>query len=168
MSSYTKPPDFEPELLDEYFTYNEENGNLYRKQTRGGKRAGTLAGYIRSDGYTYVRVNGRQYLGHLLVWYMINRTWPTHQLDHINGNKADNRIQNLRDVPQSLNQLNKSKANPASTSGLIGAHKNNGITNPWKSRITMPDGTRKSLGTFKTAEEASAAYLAARAEIYGI
>ena len=99
---------------------------------------------------------------------MLKRIWPEFQIDHINGIKDDNRIENLRDVIQNENQVNRQIAPSNSESKLLGANKNASKSMPWKSRITLPDGTRKYLGTFKTAEEASAAYLAARKEIYNI
>jgi len=163
MSSYSIKPDFPPELLYELFIL-QDNGDLIRKTSRGGKAKGSIAGYIRTDGYTYIRVKNRQYLGHLLNWYYYYREWPKEQLDHLNGITSDNRIENLRDVSQSLNQQNQKQAPITNkSSGLLGVSKNG---SKWQARITIPGGTRKSLGGFNTPEEAAEAYKIAKRKYF--
>ena len=78
------------------------------------------------------------------------------EVDHINGNKLDNRAENLRWVPRSLNQVHQQKAK--SESGFIGVRQKQGcITKPFEARANDGSGKLKSLGYFSTAEEASRA-----------
>lgn len=60
--------------------------------------SGKAAGCRRSDGYLVVRIDRRLYLSHRLVWMCAHGEWPTDHIDHINGDRSDNRIDNLRDV----------------------------------------------------------------------
>ena len=64
------------------------------------------------DGYIFVRVNLggkiREYLAHRLLWLMAYGWWPYYELDHINRDRADYRLSNLRDVPHGENQINRS------------------------------------------------------------
>jgi hypothetical protein len=78
--------------------------------------------------------------------------WPEGEIDHINGNRQDNRIENLRDVPRSLNQRN-SKLQNNNRSGVSGVFWR---ANRWEARIYLVSGQRKHLGRFKTFEEAVA------------
>ena len=81
----------------EYFDYRD--GRLHWRKTRGkhgviGRRAGGKGAL----GYWHIRFFGRLYCEHSLVWVYHNDEWPKLQLDHINRDKLDNRIENLRDV----------------------------------------------------------------------
>ena len=66
---------------------------------------GKEVGYLdKSTGYRYVEINGISYYSHRLIWFMHYGTWPKGQIDHINGIKDDNRIENLREATASENQ----------------------------------------------------------------
>lgn len=162
-TGYSKQPTFSVRELHEILDYDPDTGQFLRCLTSGGKLKGSTAGYTRKDGYTYIRVKGKQYLGHLLAWYYYYMEWPKEQLDHINGIKYDNRIINLRDVTQSLNQQNQLRAPITNKStGVLGVSKlSNG---KFKARATLPTG-RVSLGTFNTLEEAELAYKTAKLSI---
>jgi hypothetical protein len=78
-------------------------------------RAGTEAGAILSDGYRGVKYKGKRYPAHRVIWLWNNGAWPTGDVDHINGDRADNRIKNLRDVTRSENIKNQRRE-------LVGIH----------------------------------------------
>jgi len=88
--------------------------------------------------------------------------WPKYQVDHINREQSDNRWSNLRDVPQIVNLQNKSRARSDSTLGIIGVRKNG-------SGFMASLGHNKKviyLGTFRTTDEATEAYLKAKTKIH--
>lgn len=84
--------------------------------------------------------------------------WPTYQIDHINGDRSDNRLANLRDVSATVNAQNQRKAYANNRAGLLGAHR---AGKRYVARIRMPQA-RIFLGGFASAEEAHAAYVAAK------
>ena len=78
-------------------------------------RAGTEAGYLNSDGYKRVNYKGKQHSAHRLVWLWSAGEWPQGDIDHINGDRADNRLENLRDVSRQENIKNQRRE-------LVGIH----------------------------------------------
>jgi len=96
------------ERVRELFEYRD--GELYWKQARKGcgVKTGEQAGYVTSSGYKRVIVDGRYYKSHRLIWLYFNDYLPP-MLDHINGKKSDNRIENLRAASNRENQRNKGK-----------------------------------------------------------
>lgn len=129
-------------------------------KTRNGVKAGDVAGYYSSKGYRKITIDGREQLAHRLAWLYVHGVWPTNQIDHINGDRADNRIVNLREATNTENQQNRPKPSKANTSGYPGVsyRKDRGY---WRARITV-DGALINLGQFATAEAAAAAYQAAK------
>lgn len=81
--------------------YDAADGHVYRVD--GGERFG----FDRGDGYLVGSVFGRQMLVHRVVWMLLHGTWPEGVIDHIDGNPSNNRIENLRDVPQAINCQNR-------------------------------------------------------------
>ena len=88
--------------------------------------------------------------------------WPTTDIDHINGDPADNRIVNLRMVSRGHNLQNQRKPHRDGKSGFLGVYLKNG---KWQSRI-MVGGVSHDLGRFSTPEDASAAYLQAKRKLH--
>lgn len=146
--------------LRERFAYDESTGVLRWAKPRSRIQVGAIAGRISSkDGYWRIETGGRGYAAHRLIWQYVHGEQPDGEIDHINGNRADNRISNLRVVTRAQNCQNRHNVRSDSKTGVLGACKNGGT---YKAEI-VKNGVRIYLGRFKTAEAAGAAYNAARA-----
>lgn len=137
--------------LNRRYLYNAETGELFSRKTN--KRVG----YENSRGYRLVSVGFRKFYEHRLVWKMVIGSVPKHlHIDHINRNKKDNRLSNLRLVTHKENAINRDYNNGWShnTSGKTGVHKHcqNGKCK-WWARITV-DGVRHNLGIYDDYQEA--------------
>jgi hypothetical protein len=145
------------------FVYDPEFGTLRRSNSR------RLATYKPSiDGRIRVRFQGRCFFAHRVAWALFCGVWPSGVIDHINGDPSDNRIANLRDVDLNINSQNQRKAMNTNKTGFIGVHatyKHGGIQ--YRARIRPPgQKTQIYLGSFPTAEQANAAYVAAKRELH--
>lgn len=126
------------------------------------KCVGKIAGWVASDGYINVRINGQAYRAHRLAWLVYHGKWPDNFIDHINGDISDNRICNLRDVDKFKNAQNMGRPSN-NTSGFIGvgrASKGDG----YRAQIFCR-GERIHLGRFRTIEEAIEARKKAQNEL---
>ena len=104
-------------------------------------------------------IDEREYSAHRLAWLYVHGAWPTGQIDHINGDRGDNRISNLRDVTPALNTQNQRRAARSNkSSGLLGVTANRGR---WLAQISI-GGKSRNLGRYATPEEAHAVYVAAK------
>lgn len=83
--------------------YNPETGVL--RNSRLGKELGAYNG----QGYLDVMIDGNRYKVHRVIWFLFYGEWPNCVIDHINHNRSDNRIENLRDVDHSTNSQNRKK-----------------------------------------------------------
>jgi hypothetical protein len=115
------------------------------------------AGCKTSGGYIAVQMAGKNLMAHRVAFYLMNVVMPSHQLDHINGDRTDNRWCNLRTATNAENKQNLSKKGTG-TSGYLGVSK---FKNKWVSRI-VSNGERIHLGTFTSPEEAHFAYVEAK------
>lgn len=108
----------------------------------------------RKDGYRRSTVNSCRVFVHRAIWCMVYGVWPREQIDHINGRRDDNRIENLRAVSRSTNMKN-TKMPCTNSSGRIGVYPEAG-TGRWT--IKFREGRKTHhLGGFLTFEEACAA-----------
>ena len=148
-----------PERLREVLSYDKVAGDFTRLAT--GERLGRV-GLCR--GYVHIRVDGRSYKAHRLAWFHVYGRWPDGDIDHINGDRGDNRIANLREATRSQNNANKA-ASPKNRSGFKGVNYAPHVK-LWRARIGV-DGRSIHLGHFKTREEANAAYAVAAREHFG-
>ena len=144
------------------FVYDAVTGLFYR----AGRYPVKPSGRKDPKGYITLKINGRGYFAHRLAWLYIYGEWPSEIIDHINRERDDNRICNLRDVSSSQNNLNRT-LNPKGR----GASGRKGVT-----VLTRKDGTIRYqatickngdvayLGLFDDIETAAAAYEAAAAK----
>lgn len=138
--------------VNELFEYWDLSGQLV---WRSGPRSGSPAGHRRPGGYVEVEVDRVKFYAHTLVWFMQKGRWPRVGmcLDHINGVRYDNRIENLRELNASENSFN-SKRPQNNTSGIKGVT----VTKYGKFRAAIKyRGRDIHLGNFDTIYEAQAA-----------
>ena len=154
------------ELLRSIVDYDSLTGvfkwkrdNKYFSSIKAGDEVGKGA---RKSGYSCANINHKQYYQHRLVWLYVYGEWPSKSIDHINGIRDDNRIENLRLASLSENQQNRGRTRKKQ--GLMGAYKDRSSKN-WYSTI-MTNKVRTHLGSFDTEEKAANAYIAAKAKLH--
>jgi hypothetical protein len=151
------------ETLLSLLTYDPETGVLRWKKNMGGKaNAGSVAGHIKSTGYCSIGLLCREHPAHRLAWAIHHGEWPAGEVDHINGIRSDNRIQNLRDVSRAVNAQNQRAAHRDNLGGVLGASR---FRDRWRSQIWHA-GKRVHLGIYATKEEAHAAYVTAKRQLH--
>lgn len=137
--------------------YNAETGvftwlNPPNKRIKIGSIAGC---FVKTTGYWQIGINGTRYLAHRLAWYFIHGSFPEGNIDHINQNKLDNRIVNLRISTVSQNACNAPKHRD-NRSGYKGVDFDK-RKNKYRARIRI-NNKQIQIGYFATAEEAAKAY----------
>ena len=162
--STRKTPGYVPskEELDATFTYR--NGDLLWRDDRNSRtKAGMRAGSPDKDGYIIVRLNGRGYRAHRLIWAMHGNP-PAETIDHINRDPSDNRIENLRAASNSEQHCNIGL--PANNrSGVKGVFWRKD-TNDWLGRVCFR-GKAYHAGIFNTKEDCAKAVEALREHLHG-
>jgi len=113
MSSYTRP-EFQG------LNYNSDSGEFTWIERRKGVVLGKQAGTNNHD-YITITYNYTPYLAHRLAWFFVYGVWPKDMIDHINRVKSDNRIENLREADNQINQRN-AKVSSRNTSGRRGVY----------------------------------------------
>ena len=152
------------ELID-ILDYNPDSGIFTWKTTRSSRAIkGSMAGTLTADGYISININRNIYRAHRLAWLYCFQEWPTNFLDHINGIKHDNSLNNLREVTKAENSYNI-KGHKDSTTKVKGVYFNK-LNNNYRAQIRY-NGKTLSLGSFKTVEEASTAYINKAIELHG-
>jgi hypothetical protein len=135
--------------------YDPTTGIFTQRINWWGRKAGDVPGGKTPQGYWYIGVGGKQYPAHRLAWFYVHKEWPTGDIDHINRNRLDNRLANLRHVSRSKNLLNIN-VRAGSLSGVTGVSPSGEKTKPWKASIQV-DGKQTWLGNHATVESAIAA-----------
>jgi len=154
--------------LRELLHYDRETGIFTRRtdcpSNRRDRKIGMEVGSLMPLGYTEIGLAGVRFLAHRLAVLYVTGEWPALQVDHINGNRFDNRWNNLRQVDNTTNIENRKGPNKNNRSGWLGCHreKHNG---KWIAQITV---MRKQipLGRYSTPEEAQAAYIQAKRRLH--
>ena len=143
-------------VLSQYFIYEPTTGKFFRKVQAGNYKAGSeVIVKPHHTGYSYVSVkidgNKHNISLHRVAWTLYNKSKPVAFIDHINHDKSDNRIKNLREVTKTENNRNKSKS-PLNTSGHTGIswHSRDNI---WEARIKV-DYKQRYIGRFDNIEDA--------------
>lgn len=150
--------------LKKLLHYDQSTGIFTWLQSRGRVKAGSIAGSKQKHGHLAVKIDGKNYHLHRLAWLYAYGKFPNNMIDHINGIAYDNRIDNLRDVTNAVNQHNQKNAHVNSKSRLIGASWNK-QNKAWKAQITH-HGKVIYLGLYETAQFAHEAYLKAKRQLH--
>ena len=172
MSKLAKPLPSQQEL-QEWFDYRD--GDFYRKKGRRGAKAGSKAGHVHTDkqtgrqcihvGFNQSGSKHKLYLIHRLIWAWHGKSLePNQEIDHIDGNSLNNRIENLRAVSSKQNQENIKSSNKNSKSGVRGVCWDKPLKK-WVAYITH-NGEKKHLGVYVNKEDAIAARISAEKECF--
>ncbi|MCD2451655.1 HNH endonuclease [Methylicorpusculum oleiharenae] len=152
------------ERLKELLRYDPETGMFtWLASPANSVKVGAIAGSVNGKGYIHIKINSKTYRAHRLAFFYHFGRWPKNDVDHMNGVKTDNRIENLRDANKSENQQNRG-VQSNNTSGYMGVSYDK-RKKKWKAEIMINRKTNR-LGRFSTPEEAHAAYLSAKKELH--
>lgn len=136
------------ERLKEALDYNPETGIFTWKIPKSKIKIGKIAGTI-DKGYITIGLDQVWYLAHRLAWFYVYGEWPKDQIDHINGVRDDNRIENLREASRSENGWNVRK-NLNSQTGIKNVFK---VRNKFRVLFKI-NGKQHHFGYFSSIEEA--------------
>jgi hypothetical protein len=153
--------------LNDLLDYDPETGIFtWKKFVSGTAGVGSIVGTLHPTGYIHICINRKKYPAHRLAYKMYHGSDPVDMIDHIDCDKTNNRIANLRDATNTQNKRNTglSKNN---TSGIKGVGVNPcSRKNPWRAQIEI-NNKCINLGSYKTKEEAALAYEKAAKEYFG-
>ena len=153
------------DLVRKLYVYDPDTDNVRRRIGRGTRwHKGELVGTLGLNGYRYISINRKMYLAHRIVWLLHYGRWPVSDVDHINGNRDDNRIVNLREATRSENNIN-SIIPSNNTSGHKGCYYDK-RRDCWYAEIWV-NKKKVYLGRFESAQSAGDAYQAAAKKHYG-
>lgn len=146
--------------LREMLSYDPVSGEFHWicDDMRGKNSREMPAGGKHSKGYWRIKIGPRYYFAHRLAWLFENGSWPVGLIDHLNGNKLDNRIVNLRDVRPMVNVQNQRAPSRNNKTGYLGVFADGEM---FRACISV-GGCNRHLGRFQTPEEAHAAYVKAK------
>lgn len=151
--------------LKQQLRYDENSGVFIWIKVKKNSpiKVGAIAGgYPKSGAYSNIQIDGKKYLTHRLAWFYVYGKFPDGELDHINGNKQDNRIINIREATRSQNMAN-TRTRKDSFSGIKGVR---ALGNRWIANIFI-NRKPKYLGAFDTKEEAAKAFQEYANKVYG-
>lgn len=150
--------------LKELLSYDAETGVFKWLVSRGGKPIGSRADNVSKLGYVRISVDYERHNAHRLAFLYVHGKFPDGEVDHINGDRGDNRLINLRVVNRQQQCMNTAKR-ADNSSGFKGVafHRGSGR---WRARIKK-NGKEISLGLYDTPEQAGEAYIEASAIVFG-
>jgi len=160
MTTHPKVPPFSLVEVEEHLSYSTDTGEFTWLK---GPRRGKLAGSITLTGYSEIKVLGHKVLAHRLAWFIVYGEWPKRLIDHIDRNRRNNAIANLREANHSQNYWNTTIANNGEP---IKGYTFLAKKGRYEAQIRA-NGSKFSLGLFDTPEEARSAYLAAKRKLHG-
>lgn len=153
--------------------YEPETGLLYRRpipernridRMRNSRFANKPATYLNSTGHVQLLINGHHYLAHRVIWLLVHGEWPEGDIDHINGDRADNRLSNLRIATPAQNSTN-TRRYKNNTTGYRGVHWNK-RQRRWTVRIGVGND-KVHVGCFGCPTIAAFAYDSAARKYHG-
>lgn len=151
--------------LHQLLSYDAKTGVFLRRVTTSqNAKEGDVAGYISPIGYRVISLKSRQFYGHRLAWLHHYGEFPMGQIDHIDGNRTNNAIANLRDVSARVNRQNLRRPPRHNRLGILGVSVSS-TGKRYQARIQL-NGVKQHLGIFDTIAEASDAYIAAKRSIH--
>lgn len=145
------------EKLREYLHYSEATGLFSWKKIPSRKfKVGDAAGSLKPHGYMKIQICGERHYSHRLAWLYVTGQWPSGEMDHKDGNRANNSFANLRESDHQKNCINR----PARGTSFQACN------GKWRAQIGV-DFKQVALGTFDTEQEAHIAYLRAVERYHG-
>jgi hypothetical protein len=156
------------ERLKCLLSYDPETGIFRHLRSGHGVRKGDIAGSScdgKVSSYWSMHIEGMRFYAHRLAWFYVHGEWPD-QIDHIDRNKRNNSILNLRVSTCSQNQINTIKISKPNKHGFRGVHFRPNRKKRYVAKITV-NGKNSYLGCFDTAEEAHLAYVEAAEKHFG-
>jgi len=161
-----QPPSKVLDYIKEHYRYDPDTGAISNEE-------GPIGHQRKSDGCIVLQLGlgttedgfSLQYptYGHQVAWYLTYGVWPSKLIDHINGNRSDNRLSNLREATCSQNAHNRRKVKKDTTSQYKGVTK---VKGRWRAYISLA-GKVRHLGYYPTEEEAATAYDRAAKDLHG-
>jgi hypothetical protein len=143
------------------FDYDSQTGVFkWRISASAKANSRSVAGTLRADGYRYIGYKGVNYSAHRLAWLMAYGEFPVGAIDHIDGNRDNNALSNLRLADPEQNSRNTA----VRRKGLKGAYRSG---NTWFSVIRTGDNSKVYLGSFSSEKEAHEAYVTASQKFHG-
>lgn len=153
----------------ERLAYDPATGVLRWKHDRSNMRAGSVAGSPTSTGHRAVGWGGRKLFEHRLIWLIVHGEWPAEYIDHIDGNRSNKCLTNLRQVSNAENTRNRKGRGRSGYKG-VHYHGKPNRRHPgkcWRVAITV-SGREMLLGSYECKEEAAAVARAAFLERDGL
>jgi hypothetical protein len=156
-------PEITGNVLEQMLTYNPDTGIFVWRISDLAEPP--IAGTLKQHGYIWIVICGVGVYAHRLAWLWMSGCWPRELIDHINGDKSDNRFCNLREANKMQNMMNQG-ARADSKTGIRGVtwHKEN---KNWIVRIRANGDKYLHLGSFADFDEACARRKEAEKQYYG-
>lgn len=164
VTGYKDAPDVTVGRVRQLLDYNPESGAfLWKIATSSKNPVGSVAGVVNNAGYRLISIDGKKYLAHRLAWLYVHGVWPKGDIDHINRDKLDNRLINLREATRTQNNVN-SKVRSDNTSGYRGVtwHRD---SQKWRVTVHL-NKKQYQVGMFESLEEAVEAQKAAQSKLH--
>jgi hypothetical protein len=161
----TKQNNLTQDELKRLLSYDLNTGNFTWNISKKGINLDKSAGSIHAnDGYCRIRIDGVPYSAHRLAWLYVHGSWPKVVIDHIDGDRSNNRLSNLREATLRQNQFNR-KVKCTSSTGVKGVSLDR-RGKRFQVQIKI-EGVKKFIGYFNTISEGAAAYNAIAKTIHG-
>jgi HNH endonuclease len=149
--------------LKELLHYDPETGVFtWIKRTSKRIYVGKIAGSLHPIGYWFIGVDNHRCYAHRLAWFWTHGEWPKGDIDHIDGNRVNNQLANLRDVTVSVNAQNQKRAQSDNKTGFLGV-------SPYRGKFIATikvNGKRITCGIFDKPDIAHLAYVEAKRRLH--